>query len=204
MDASISSWINSHTPLLDIRDSFSYQKKHIKGSTNIPFSALMHRLQDLPPRGRPISLLGSPHEIKVAQEYISQHYLIKHKFEEGDDNFNNEFWIHVNNKGILESGDISVRLWSPSPFLEEMIPYIEEQLPQEKRTALDIACGFGRDCIYLAMRGWNATGVDNDERLLTRASESASREKCSITTIRFDLEEDEKKNSRETFYFKGI
>lgn len=41
--------------------------------------------------------------------------------------------------------------------------------------ALDVACGEGRNAIWLAGRGWHVVGVDFSERGLARAAELASR-----------------------------
>lgn len=45
--------------------------------------------------------------------------------------------------------------------------------------ALDLACGEGRNTIWLASRGWSATGVDFSRVALTRAAELAERARPS-------------------------
>ena len=44
--------------------------------------------------------------------------------------------------------------------------------------ALDVACGSGRDCVLLGMRGWEAAGVDYLERQVVRAREFATQ--CGV------------------------
>jgi SAM-dependent methyltransferase len=47
-------------------------------------------------------------------------------------------------------------VWSAEPNM--FLPPIVEQL--EVGTALDLACGEGRNAVWLARRGWDVTGVD--------------------------------------------
>ncbi|CAN5400363.1 hypothetical protein BH11ARM1_BH11ARM1_00800 [soil metagenome] len=57
------------------------------------------------------------------------------------------------------------RLWSPNPFLEETA----KELSPGK--ALDIACGSGRDSVYLAAHGWEVQAVDWLADALDRAKD---------------------------------
>ena len=43
------------------------------------------------------------------------------------------------------------------------------------RQAVDLGCGTGRDCVYLAGRGWQVLGVDYLEKQLVRAADLAQR-----------------------------
>ncbi len=52
--------------------------------------------------------------------------------------------------------------------------FVEEALgPVEPGRALDLACGEGRNSIWLAARGWQVTGVDFSRVAIERASELA-------------------------------
>ncbi len=58
----------------------------------------------------------------------------------------------------LATGNESKLLWKPSPLLDKEIQTIEQLLPKQKKAdraghALDIACGSGRDAVFLALRG---------------------------------------------------
>ena len=74
----------------------------------------------------------------------------------------------------------------PSRFLAEYIAGVEAMLPG--RRALDIACGEGRNSIYLAGRGYEVTGVDIADRGLDKAARRALEEGAGIVFIRQDLE----------------
>ena len=56
----------------------------------------------------------------------------------------------------FRTGDHAVK--QPDPFLEQLEEYSD--LFPEKRRALDVACGAGRNAEYLAKRGWNVTACD--------------------------------------------
>jgi len=182
-------WMESGVGLLDLRGTNTYQQRHIKGSTSISIDQLPSRINDLPPRGHTLALLGDANALARAQELTSL-YTIQHKFcingdsEEG-------LWGAAQELGLLESGDISRMLWQPCPFLEEMIGIVESSLPREDGgiwKAIDIACGSGRDCVFLAKRGWDVTGIDHSADLLNKLHESAARENCSVKTCNVDLE----------------
>lgn len=54
---------------------------------------------------------------------------------------------------------------------------------------LDVACGGGRNTLFLAERGWKMTAVDLSEEGLTLLAEDALRRKVEVETLRMDLEE---------------
>ena len=74
----------------------------------------------------------------------------------------------------------------PSAFLAEQIALVEAMLPGRK--ALDIACGEGRNSIYLAGLGFDVTGMDISDQGLAKASRWATEEGVDIAFIREDLE----------------
>lgn len=54
-------------------------------------------------------------------------------------------------------------------------------------TALDLACGEGRNALWLARRGWDVTGLDFSPVAIDRAREVATREQLSATFDTVDL-----------------
>jgi tellurite methyltransferase len=73
-----------------------------------------------------------------------------------------------------------------SRFLAGHIAGVEAMLPGRK--ALDIACGEGRNSIFLAGRGYEVTGIDIADRGLAKAAHRAQKEGFEIVFIRQDLE----------------
>ncbi len=54
--------------------------------------------------------------------------------------------------------------------------------------ALDLACGRGRNALYLARRGFSVTAVDFSEEALSQLMSVAATEKLSLETLCCDLE----------------
>ncbi|MCG3128631.1 MAG: hypothetical protein CHACPFDD_03520 [Phycisphaerae bacterium] len=70
-------------------------------------------------------------------------------------------------------GELPPRLWWPAAFLEREIDDIETACTGWRSdgplVALDLACGVGRDAVYLARRGWAVRAVDVLPDALARA-----------------------------------
>jgi tellurite methyltransferase len=75
---------------------------------------------------------------------------------------------------------------APSSFLAENIPLIKDLVPEGK--ALDIACGEGRNSIFLARNGFAVTGMDISEEGLAKAKQWAKAEGLDVTFRCIDLE----------------
>jgi SAM-dependent methyltransferase len=71
----------------------------------------------------------------------------------------------------------------PNRFLVEEV----SDLPAAR--ALDLACGAGRNAIWLAERGWRVTGVDYSEVALAEARRRAAEQALDVEWILADLTE---------------
>ncbi|EFA81644.1 hypothetical protein PPL_05637 [Heterostelium album PN500] len=114
--------------------------------------------------------------------------------------------INDNNKDIdrtlVESGSVSRLLWKACSFLESSIDLIDTQLlkqlqqqPEQKPSiyySLDLACGSGRDALFIAKRGHsNVIAVDHDPILLKKISDALPRygiPEESVRCVQLDLE----------------
>jgi 2-polyprenyl-3-methyl-5-hydroxy-6-metoxy-1,4-benzoquinol methylase len=74
----------------------------------------------------------------------------------------------------------------PSRFLAENIELIKELAPGKK--ALDIACGEGRNSIFLARHGFAVTGLDISEEGLAKAEKRANAEALAVSFHCTDME----------------
>jgi SAM-dependent methyltransferase len=74
-------------------------------------------------------------------------------------------------------------VWSthPNRFLP---PAVEGLTPGR---ALDVACGEGRNAVWLATQGWNATGVDFSAAGLEKAARLAETNSVTVEWIRADV-----------------
>jgi SAM-dependent methyltransferase len=89
------------------------------------------------------------------------------------------------------SGPSRVRLWRPNPFLVEARRRIRDEErggPARRNRAMDVACGTGRDSVYLALEGYAVLAVDLLPDALQRAAGLASRAGVQIQTAVIDLE----------------
>jgi tellurite methyltransferase len=76
---------------------------------------------------------------------------------------------------------------APSPFLAASIDLILEIVPGMK--ALDIACGEGRNAIFLASLGFDVTAVDISDVGVEKGKRRAEREGVAVKFILADLED---------------
>ena len=74
----------------------------------------------------------------------------------------------------------------PSPFLSEKIKNICRLAPGKR--ALDIACGEGRNTIFLAQKGFDVTGVDISDVGLAKAQRRADDAGVMVDLRLVDLE----------------
>jgi tellurite methyltransferase len=75
----------------------------------------------------------------------------------------------------------------PSPYLVKNMEFIKSLTPGKK--ALDIACGEGRNSIFLARQGFIVTGLDISEAGLQKAGKWMERERLEIDFRISNLEE---------------
>jgi SAM-dependent methyltransferase len=77
---------------------------------------------------------------------------------------------------------------SPGPAEpSDLLVSLGHLLPKRGR-ALDIACGSGRNSIWLAQRGLDVVGVDFAAEALRLGRELATRHGCSVTWLQNDVE----------------
>ncbi len=79
------------------------------------------------------------------------------------------------------------RLWQPSPFLVRAIEHLHQvdvnfKTNRGRGRVLDIACGSGRDMVWLAMQGYQVEGVDLLPDALAKAHDLAQRNHVTIQT----------------------
>jgi len=75
----------------------------------------------------------------------------------------------------------------PSPFLASEIERLLRMAPG--RRALDIACGEGRNSIFLARNGFQVTGIDISDAGIAKAVRRARAEGLEIDFLRMDLDD---------------
>ncbi len=166
-------------PLLDVRAEEEFLASHLPDSVNIPFGELTQRLHELPDKGATIRLVDfGTSESSEAQALLEQRGFVI-------------LPAAARREELIESGRSSGRLWQPNLFLMEALGAIKRQpsLPNAPPRALDVACGSGRDAVYLAMNGYEVDAIDILPDALQRANDLASRHRVQIRTFQQDLEQ---------------
>jgi len=93
---------------------------------------------------------------------------------------------------LVYDSPMSAVIWEASPVLKGVIDRVEAMRVESGLSAagvaIDLGCGSGRDCVFLARRGWKSTGYDYLEDSLERARKLAERYGTKIETVEADLE----------------
>ena len=168
-------------PILDVRDTASYERLHRTGAVNIPLEELGRRMHELPPRDAPLVIfdvdqgrsMTAAERLRAAERNVAQVAC-------GD------AWLHA---GPTQTGSSSDRLWSPHAIIREAVKQARRVWGDVSgRRALDIACGTGRDAVYLAMQGFEVDAWDILPDALERCDDLASRNRVSVRTACRDVE----------------
>ena len=77
----------------------------------------------------------------------------------------------------------------PSALLEAWISRLPSGCGCRRGRALDVACGAGRNSLFLARHGFEVTGIDVSSEALKRAAASAEREGLEVTWMQHDLDD---------------
>jgi len=182
---SLSSTVSQDNGLVDLRSSAQFIQQHVKGSCSLPWERLQKSLHELPANHIAISLLGEKHQLENAKTFLTtKGYSIGECFIA-----DNNFWQRMSEQQLSETGCHSVALWQANPLLTEIISLVENNVGG--RLAIDLACGAGRDSVYLAKRGWQVTAIDYKADTLERCQQLANISQTSLSTLQRDLENSE-------------
>ena len=163
--------------ILDVRPEDAFAAGHAPGAANIPLEEIAARAHELPPKGATVNVFDDDSDRRVLAAYVLEHrgYVVRN--------------VSLSPSELCESGPSRVRLWQPSPFLVEAVECIRTQngAASPPGRALDLACGSGRDAVYLAMCGYAVEAMDVLPDALERAQDLARRSGVAIETIQQDL-----------------
>jgi len=173
-------WFGS--PCIDLRDADAFQTEHIIGSTSLAWIRLPSSMHELPDKHHPLKLVGTDEQLKLASGFlIEKGYTVEAVYA-----LDEYFWQWARSEAITESGCNTVPLWQANPLLANHIDNIESLISGRK--ALDLACGAGRDAVFLAQRGWEVTAVDANKDSLARCESLAKSSNTNLSTQCIDLE----------------
>jgi SAM-dependent methyltransferase len=167
--------------ILDVRAPAEFESLHRTGAVNIPLEELADRVHELPPRDRPLIVFHNREPLaRWARSRLRARHRHRVDIVHGDE------WLRT---GPTARGHSQGRLWQPHALLEEAARLshgLRPALPGVR--ALDIACGCGRDAVYLALQGWEVEAWDRLPDALNRANDLARRSGVRLMTRRKDVE----------------
>jgi len=173
----------SLSPLLDLRSEKLFERGHILNSTSIPALQLEKRIHELPDKSQRLNILGDKQALELAGEILSAkgyNIATSQSLEESR-------MLPSENPYIVQ-GNTSRRLWNPAKVVEEFIAQYADSCVNKK--GLDVACGSGRDSVYMAANGWSMTSVDYSQSALDRLQELAKNNRQGTNVKKIDLERD--------------
>lgn len=160
-------------PLIDLRPAQEFQAAHLPGCVGIPLEELADRVHELPSRETPICVADvDPKRAHQAAELLAARGA-------------NVQVVILDPAQLTEQGPSVVRLWQPTPFLVEALERIGTV---NDHRALDVACGTGRDAVYLATQGCHVEAIDVLPDALQKADQLARRWGVKIQARVQDLE----------------
>ncbi len=161
--------------VLDLRPAEDFQRCHRPDSVNIPLEELAGRIHELPPRDVPLTIYDT--DARRARWARSR---LRARRRIVQDVIHGAAWLE---DARTETGPSPRHLWQPHPLLVEAVGLAGQQWSSlMARRALDIACGTGRDAVFLATSGFQVEAWDVLPDALERCSDLARRNGVTVST----------------------
>ena len=175
--------------VLDTREPEAFACGHLAGSGHIPSAELRARRAELPPRDAAILVVAEDATAAAAAAATLETL-----------GYAAVSWLDAPLGAV--AGGLADRapaacLWRPAPFLEEVLPLIcrppaaapgPNAPASGPPLALDLACGAGRDAVFLARHGFEVEAWDHAPEALERTRDLARRHGVTLRTEVLDLE----------------
>jgi len=165
--------------IIDLRGPEAHARDRPAGAVRLLPADLVDNPQLLPSRTCPLVIVGEREE-RVAPLLLALQQAGRAAFR----HYPNETWReHL----PVETGPPSrIRLWEPARVVEMVVEKYAALLPGKR--ALDLACGTGRNAVYLALAGFEVTVIDRLPDALERTRDLAARYGVTVRTLQRDLE----------------
>jgi SAM-dependent methyltransferase len=158
--------------VIDLRSRAAFEAGHLPGSSRLEFDEIETPYLR-PPRWRPLIVVADDAILADdAARMLRGHGHLARGLSVGID--------HV--PGSREEGPEHRPVWEPSPLVESWA----DRVPAGE--ACDLACGSGRDAVYMAMRGHMVTAIDVLPDALEQGTRLAERHGVRIRFVCDDVE----------------
>ncbi len=178
--AAVADHVRDSSPaVLDVRDERAFAAGHLAGSGHVETASIRSRAHELPhPRTSPLLVVASdPAAIETAARALA---------EEGFTDVAAATYADARDAGLpIEEGSRAARLWRPQRIVEEAAPFLR---PLRPGPVLDVACGNGRNAVFLALEGFDVVACDVLESALERTRALARGSGTTVGTWLVDLE----------------
>ena len=172
--------------LLDCRSAAAFYQGHHRNAINIPSAELSQRLHELPKRNQSLQVCGDSDSLAQAQSTLhAKGYTIETCIE-----WDSAYADQLMRQGLLALGVSQTRLWEAGGLVQRFIRDLAPQYAIKPGKGLDLACGAGRDTVYLGLHGWQMTGVDYLPGAIKRTQQLAQQQQVAVTSLLLDLEKD--------------
>lgn len=153
---------------LDVRRESLFLAAHHPHAVNIPLEELTDRIHELPPPYEILWLFDDDSQrAEEAARMLRERDRMVEIIETGDPCIQH---------GGSVTGATTARLWRPHRLLHELLAAMQAEWGDLKgRAALDIACGAGRDAVFLAEHGLQVTAWDILPDAVARCEDLARR-----------------------------
>jgi len=169
-------------PVIDVRNSEDYALGHYAGAAQFCAEQILYNLHRLPQKTQPLRLCGSKGTLDDATGKLEGKGFKIVACLQWCPQTANELSL----LGLLEKGFDSRVLWLAAPVVRRFVEQFSP--PEVSANALDLACGAGRDSVYLALNGWRVFAVDYLSGALEKVARLAQQHEVSVATCQLDLE----------------
>ena len=178
------SGLQAGVPVLDLRAAEVFRVGHCLDALNIPEPELFARRQELPPPDTTLIIIADQPQ-QAAQALRDWQYPVQIAVA-----WSVELQRLLDEAGLLAQGSSLVRLWQPSTVLATHLDAIKQSLMQQQLPlrAIDLACGSGRDAVYLALNGFAVTAIDYHADALQRGVSLAGNYQLQVDWQAADIE----------------
>lgn len=172
---------------VDVRRAGDFRIGHFASAVSCPLGELPGRLHLLPDRREPLWVFGDDEELESALRLLHERGLATACPHPATASFASPReavgapWV---------GGAERVRLWRPTGFLarvwEELAPELTAAAAgrgADAPLALDLACGSGRDAVWLSLSGCRVVGFDMLPDALARGRERAERARAALRAL---------------------
>lgn len=172
--------------VIDIRPQTEFLQGHKQGSVHFDgLASLSDRQYELPETQQAMMMVHNTTQTQQLQAWVQSKGYNKVQFQLWSEAFEQQ----LKQDHEFATGKSLAYAWRPSALVRRFVEQVSAPKDRVLVRGLDIGCGSGRDLVYLAMHGWQMTGIDLRSEMLEKAQALATRQQVSISTWQRDCEQ---------------